>query len=102
NVGITRMPPHKNHLFTSLKSLHGLKKNGTIKIEFILGLSIPVYSPRECPICRLIGSLRNLADNSPLLRRYSLDLVDYLRAGSQVNESDGSGFLWIYASKSRL
>ncbi len=101
-VGITRMPPHKNHLFTNLKSLHGLQKNGTIKIEFILGLSIPVYSPRECPICRLVGSLTNLADNSSLLRRYSHDLIDSLRPGCQVNESDGFGFLWIYTSNSRL
>jgi len=43
--------------------------------------------------------LNDLAENSSLLRRYSLDLIHELRPSSQVNVPNGSAFLWIYASK---
>lgn len=93
-VGITRMPPHKNHLFTSLESLKEVE--GQVKVEFALGLSIPVYSPRECPVCRFIHNLTVVEESSPLLRRYARSLRDEVLPENTLKNKDG--FLWKYAS----
>lgn len=96
-VGITRMPPHKNHLFTNIKSLKAV--TNSVKLEFILGLSIPVYTPRDCPICRLIISLIDLAEGRGIISRYAKELAEELAAIGNKSDQKNSDFLWSYGSE---
>jgi hypothetical protein len=67
-VGITRMPPHKAHLLRNLSKLTDISKGLTVR--FAVGLGIPVYRPRTCPVCKFHDDLNRIEEHS-LLRRYA-------------------------------
>ncbi|HEY6186813.1 MAG TPA: hypothetical protein VIW80_03980 [Pyrinomonadaceae bacterium] len=97
-VGVTRMPPHKNHLFLTLKGMKNV--NGKVNVRFTLSLNVPVYSSRDCPICRLRRDLARVEDHSLLLRKYAQQLKSELAPTENLDsdETPTSNFLWQYAS----
>jgi hypothetical protein len=73
-VGITRMMPHKNSFFHNVKGIENVK--GSVLVRFALGLSIPVYEPKNCPVCKLHTELIRTQEYCPLLSRYAKQLRD--------------------------
>lgn len=97
-VGLTRMPPHKNHLFLTIKSMKNV--TGDVNIRFTLDLSIPVYSPKDCSICKLRSDLSRVAEYSPLLRKYAEELKKMLAeiVPAKTEAKRVNNFLWQYAT----
>jgi hypothetical protein len=73
---------------------------GKVNVRFTLGLSIPVYSSRDCPICSLRRDLARVEEHSLLLRKYAQQLKSELAPSELLGseEMPTSSFLWQYAS----
>ena len=71
-VGITRMPPHKAHVLRNLTRLSGV--TGTLKVRFAVGLGIPVFSPRTCPVCKFRDNLGQFKEHS-LFSTYADEMI---------------------------
>jgi hypothetical protein len=96
-VGITRMLPHKNSLFRNIRRLKNVKKQ--VKISFMLGLSIPVYGIKNCPICKFQEELTRVGEYCPILGSYATQLKERV-----TGQPDDSGelrrkFLWSLHSE---
>lgn len=97
-VGITRMLPHKNSLFSNIRRLR--HANLKVKISFALGLSIPVYGLKNCPICMFQEELSRVEEYSPLLGRYAKQLKERLADQSNKdNTQRKKDFLWSLHSE---
>jgi hypothetical protein len=82
-VGITRMPPHKAHLLRNLTKLTDVSKK--VEIKFSVGLGIPVYSPRSCPVCKFRSDLSRIEEHSPLLWKYANQMKRETQAIKGIN-----------------
>jgi hypothetical protein len=69
HVALSRMPLHKVDLLRRISHLTGVSSRSVVK--FALRLSIPVFSARNCPICRFQQSVLHVLEQSALLRRYA-------------------------------
>lgn len=96
-VGITRMLPHKNSLFSNIKKLKHVTKG--VKIRFALGLSIPVYGIKNCPICKFQEELSRVEEYCPLLGRYARQLKDRVAGLSDDDNESKRKFLWAVHSE---
>lgn len=97
-VGITRMSPHKNHLFVSIDRMKNV--TDAVNVKFILELNIPVYTSNDCPICKLRNNLLRIEEKSPLISRYARQLKEQFASAKPVKEgtTNKQSFLWRYAS----
>lgn len=97
-VGITRLPLYKADLFSRLTGVKGVSID--VKVQFMVAFSVPVYSPRTCPVCRFRRGLSEVAAISPLFAPFAETMRDMTRAsiaGSHAG-AEGSPFLWRYAT----
>lgn len=95
---LARMPLHKLHFFGGLKMLG---QSIPAKLRFATRLSIPVFSPRSCPICRFQEGLNEVIHRTSLLRRYAEILCEKVSAIdiATLSHAEQRPFLWRFTSQ---
>ena len=100
HIALSRMPLYKVDLLRRIRSITGVRKN--TQIHFATRLSIPVFSPRSCPICQFRDSISDLVQHTALLRRYARDILDYTPSVAtsrmSLENDDTQDFHWSMQS----
>lgn len=90
-LGLERLPPQKARLFRSLRSV---AECGDVRVWSAAQLAIPVYTPRDCPVCRLRRDLARIEDRAGLLQTVAGETLRLLKP--QRTSASAARFLWRY------
>lgn len=101
-VALTRMPLYKLDVLRRIDTFG--PANTKVHFDFGVTLSIPVYTPRTCPICKLRSSLSDMEHRGTLLRRYARAILaetELTNTGRHAAETSRQ-LLWRFAPRTSV